>query len=70
VAKADDLILLESSQFAFKYEEVLGPEAVRIGVWGYAAPILNRYTTSVVLINAGTTIPAPTQDEAETQRKK
>jgi HK97 family phage major capsid protein len=69
VAKADDLLLLESSTFNFRYEEVLGPETIRLGVWGYAAPVLGRYATSTVLIDAGSTIPAPTAgDPAEAQR--
>jgi hypothetical protein len=59
VAKADDLILLESSTFNFRYEEVLGPSAIRLGVWGYAAPVLARYPVAIAQINAGTTIPAP-----------
>jgi HK97 family phage major capsid protein len=62
---ADDLLLLESNTFNFRYEEVLGPSAVRLGVWGYAAPVVNRYAASVVRINAGTTIPAPAELEAE-----
>ena len=50
--KADDMILLESSTFNSKYEEVLGPSSIRIGVWGYAAPVLTRYAASTVRINA------------------
>ena len=64
VAKADDLLLLESSTFNFRYEEVLGPQAIRLGVWGYAAPVLGRYPTALAKIDAGTTIPAP--QEADT----
>jgi HK97 family phage major capsid protein len=67
VAVASDLILLESSTFNFRYEEVLGPEAIRLGVWGYCAPILGRYATSTVRINAGTTIPAPIGADVETE---
>jgi len=59
VAKADDLLLLESSTFNFRYEEVLGPESIRLGVWGYAAPVVARYPAALAQINAGTTIPAP-----------
>jgi HK97 family phage major capsid protein len=59
VVRADDMLLLESATFNFRYEEVLGPSAVRLGVWGYAAPILTRYAASTIRINAGTTIPAP-----------
>jgi HK97 family phage major capsid protein len=43
VVKADDALLLESSTFNFRYEEVLGPESIRLGVWGYAGVVLNRY---------------------------
>jgi HK97 family phage major capsid protein len=32
VVKADDSLLLESSTFNFRYEEVLGPESIRLGV--------------------------------------
>jgi HK97 family phage major capsid protein len=65
VVKADDSLLLESSTFNFRYEEVLGPQAVRLGVWGYAAPVVGRYPTSIAKIDAGTTIPAPAEAEAE-----
>jgi HK97 family phage major capsid protein len=43
VVKADDALLLESSTFNFRYEEVLGPESIRLGVWGYMGLVLNRY---------------------------
>lgn len=59
VLKADDCLLLESSTFNFRYEEVLGPQSIRLGVWGYAAPVLGRYPGSIVRIDAGATIPAP-----------
>jgi HK97 family phage major capsid protein len=67
VAKADDLLLLESSTFNFRYEEVLGPELIRLGVWGYAAPVLGRYPAAIAKIDAGTTIPAPAEAEAEAE---
>ena len=67
VAKADDLLLLESSTFNFRYEEVLGPESIRLGVWGYAAPVLARYPAAIAKIDAGTTIPAPAEAEAEAE---
>jgi HK97 family phage major capsid protein len=65
VMKADDAILLESSTFNFRYEEVLGPSLIRLGVWGYAAPVLGRYPSGIVKIDAGTTIPAPAITEEE-----
>ena len=61
VLKADDSLLLESSTFNFRYEEVLGPSAIRLGVWGYAAPVLGRYPSGIIRIDAGTTIPAPAE---------
>jgi hypothetical protein len=64
VAKADDLVLLESSTFNFRYEEVLGPESIRLGVWGYCAPVIARYPVAIAKIDAGTTIPAPQEAEA------
>jgi HK97 family phage major capsid protein len=65
VAKADDLLLLESSTFNFRYEEVLGPESIRLGVWGYAAPVVGRYAMAIAKIDAGSTIPAPQMDGDE-----
>ena len=59
VAKVDDCLLLESSTFNFRYEEVLGPESIRLGVWGYAAPVVGRYAMAIAKIDAGATIPAP-----------
>ena len=53
--QADDSLLLESSTFNFRYEHV----------WGYAAPILTRYASSAIRVNAGTTIPAPAGFEDE-----
>ena len=71
VAKADDMLLLESSTFNFRYEEVLGPESIRLGVWGYAAPVLGRYPSGICKIDAGSTIPAPAEldsDESAAER--
>jgi HK97 family phage major capsid protein len=65
VLKADDCLLLESSTFNFRYEEVLGPQSIRLGVWGYAAPVLGRYPGGIVRIDAGATIPAPQLADGE-----
>jgi HK97 family phage major capsid protein len=65
VLKADDLLLLESSTFNFRYEEVLGPQSIRLGVWGYAAPVVGRYAMAIAKIDAGSTIPAPQLAEGE-----
>jgi hypothetical protein len=45
--KADDTLLLESTTMTFRYEEVLGPETIRLGVWGYAAVVLGRYPNAI-----------------------
>jgi len=65
VVKADDCLLLESSTFNFRYEEVLGPSSIRLGVWGYAAPVIGRYPAAIAKIDAGTTIPAPAAEDRE-----
>jgi hypothetical protein len=45
----------------FRYEEVLGPSAVRLGVWGYAAPVVNRYPTALANLEAGSPYPGPSR---------
>ncbi len=37
VARADDTILFEGNMMRFKYEQPLGPESVKIGIWAYTA---------------------------------
>jgi hypothetical protein len=44
---------------------VLGPSSIRLGVWGYAAPVLGRYPSGILRIDAGTTIPAPALADEE-----
>jgi hypothetical protein len=66
VVKADDALLLESSTFNFRYEEVLGPESIRLGVWGYMGLVLSRYPMAwaritVVPPTAGLPLVAETQ---------
>ncbi len=36
-ARASDVLNFESSVMRFRYEEVSGPESIKIGVWGYQA---------------------------------
>jgi HK97 family phage major capsid protein len=47
VARASDTILFESDMLRFRYEEPLGPESVKLGVWGYTACIVRQATKSV-----------------------
>lgn len=37
VARASDTLLFESNVMRFRYEEVAGPESVKLGIWGYSA---------------------------------
>lgn len=37
VLRASDTILFESDVLQFRYEEPLGPESVKLGIWGYTA---------------------------------
>jgi hypothetical protein len=69
VVKVDDSILLESSTFNFRYEEVLGPSAIRLGARGYCAPVIGTYAVSIAQINAGTTIPAPQEGAVQVETR-
>jgi hypothetical protein len=64
VLKDDDSLLLESTVVNFRYEEVSGPSAIRLGVWGYGAPVIGRYPVNIAKIDPGTTIPPPQESEA------
>jgi hypothetical protein len=70
VLKANDSLLLESSTFNFRYEEVWGPESIRLGVWGYAAPVMARYPMAIAKIDAGTTIPAPAETTSSSTKRQ
>jgi HK97 family phage major capsid protein len=56
VARASDTILFESDILRFRYEEPLGPESVKLGVWGYTACIVRQATKSVkrIVVTAAT----------------
>jgi HK97 family phage major capsid protein len=47
VARAADTILFESDVLRFRYEEPLGPESVKLGIWGYSAVIVRQAAGSV-----------------------
>ncbi len=44
---ASDVVLFESPQMSFKYEEVAGPESIQLGLWRYAAVAVRQATRSV-----------------------
>lgn len=37
VLRASDVILFESALMRFRFEEISGPETIRVGIWGYSA---------------------------------
>ncbi|HEU5456790.1 MAG TPA: hypothetical protein VFU85_14025, partial [Nocardioides sp.] len=47
VLRAADTILFEGDVLRFRYEEVAGPESVKLGVWAYSAVIVRQAATSV-----------------------
>ena len=66
VVRADDLLLLESATLTFaRYEEVLGPETIRLGVWGYVGVVTGRYPKAIaqLVADAGADFP---EDSART----
>ena len=65
VVKSDDVLLLESSTFNFRYEEVLGPESIRLGVWGDAAVVTDRYPKAWAKIRLRPAAALPLTFEAE-----
>ena len=56
VVRASDLLLLESATLTFRFEEVVGPEKIRLGVWGYVGATTGRYPKAIARVNI---IPAP-----------
>jgi HK97 family phage major capsid protein len=54
--RSGDTILFEGSVLRFRYEEVAGPESVKLGVWAYSAVIVRQAANSVrrVQITAAT----------------
>lgn len=47
LARASDILLFESNVMRFRYEQPLGPESIKMGVWGYTG-LLIRYGTASV----------------------
>jgi hypothetical protein len=64
VAKPTNSLLLETSTFNFRYEQVLGRQAIRFGVWRYPTRVVARCPTALAKIDAGTTISAPAETDA------
>jgi HK97 family phage major capsid protein len=47
VFRSADTILFEGNMLRFRYEEVAGPESVKLGVWAYSAVIVRQAAFSV-----------------------
>jgi hypothetical protein len=47
VFRSADTILFEGSMLRFRYEEVAGPESVKLGIWAYTAVIVRQAALSV-----------------------
>ncbi|HEY5880105.1 MAG TPA: hypothetical protein VIU11_14440 [Nakamurella sp.] len=47
VFRTADTILFEGNLLRFRYEEVAGPESVKLGVWAYSAVIVRQAANSV-----------------------
>ncbi len=47
VLRAQDVLLFESNMMRFRYEQPLGPESVKMGIWAYTA-VLIRYGTASI----------------------
>jgi hypothetical protein len=47
VLRSADTILFEGNMLRFRYEEVAGPESVKLGVWAYSAVIVRQAAVSV-----------------------
>jgi HK97 family phage major capsid protein len=45
--RGQDVLLFESSMMRFRYEQPLGPESIKMGIWAYTA-VLIRYGTASV----------------------
>jgi HK97 family phage major capsid protein len=45
--RASDVLLFESSMMRFRYEQPLGPESIKLGIWAYTAVKVRRGTTAV-----------------------
>jgi hypothetical protein len=47
VARSQDTILFEGDIMRFRYEEVAGPESVKLGIWAYTAVMVRQTANSV-----------------------
>lgn len=45
--RSSDIILFESNMYRFRYEQPLGPDLIKLGIWAYTATHLRFGTTAV-----------------------
>lgn len=49
--RSSDVLLFESDMLRFKYEQVYGPQAVKMGIWAYTAVLVRYGNAPVKLVN-------------------
>jgi hypothetical protein len=54
------MLLLESSTFNFRYEEVLGRSTISLGVWGYAEHVTGWHSAPLMTSENGIWRPSTT----------
>lgn len=47
VLRPEDVLLFESAMMRFRYEQPLGPESIKLGIWAYTG-VLIRYGTAAI----------------------
>lgn len=45
--RASDILLFESNMYRFRYEQPLGPDLVKLGIWAYSAVHIRQGTTPI-----------------------
>lgn len=49
--RSSDVLLFESNMLRFRYEEIYGPQSVKLGIWAYTAILVRYGTASVKIVN-------------------
>jgi len=49
--RSSDVLLFESNMLRFRYEQVYGPQAIKMGIWAYTAVLVRYGNASVKIVN-------------------
>lgn len=49
--RSSDVLLFESNLLRFRYEEIYGPQAVKLGIWAYTAVLVRYGSAPVKIVN-------------------